>query len=154
MCECALWWTCASVSLYQDFIRTYAQLLLKCSLCFLSSCISAHLYIYSVRLWDVMTWTHVFCLGAVLNRFPAHRPAKSLPWSAVDLTGSLQRHLRGCFCSIPPLFVSLGVRRRLIESCSVTHTHTNTWAHRAIISSAVYFKRTWSPRKNTHTHTL
>lgn len=40
------------------------------------------------------------------------------------------------------------------SSSSLNHaqslTHTNTWAHRAIISPAIYFKRTCSPRKKTH----
>lgn len=112
--------------------------------------VSLHLSTSSASHSELWWVGHMFSVSVPSGiDFPTHPPAKSWARSAVDLTERQHRHLR-C-CSVSLRCVSQGPAAHWIMlSHSHTQTHTNTWAQRAIISPAVYFKRLAVLEKNTH----
>lgn len=150
--ETNLWYVSPSISISEPGWKT-----LECKVCLLtlyfptlhlslSTCVLfIHLFLI------VITWTHACCLCASLNRIShtsscqvmavvscrsdwqsTETPKMPLRFAALRLSGSSSS-------------------RNQAQLLTHTYTHSHTWAQRAIISPAVYFKRACSPRKNTHT---
>lgn len=105
----------------------------------ISTCISP---LHLLSCW----FGHLFFLQ---NQFRSLPTARSQLWSALDLTPEAHT-VR--WRDISLLYFYSGSSSQLSHAQLITHkhTHSNILAWRAIISPAVYFKRTCSPQRNTH----